>query len=214
MAEYYDEILNEIDQYIARGEYDDAAFLVRRELAMPYIPPETEQALRSREADLRFLRTARRREKEWTLSEILDQLLHGREKGQLAAAAKLTERNLRNCTAELQTYLSRDPLPEAASLIIDSLAEQEVNEEFVYRKNGVEYTFWADAVTPVSASTGFRKALRIMENHYLQDPVKAEAAKGMLIHECYLFLPLSYEEDEADRLAEEIISQVEDLYSD
>ena len=107
-------------------------------------------------------------EKEWTLSEILDQLLHGREKGQLAAAAKLTERNLRNCTAELQTYLSRDPLPEAASLIIDSLAEQEVNEEFVYRKNGVEYTFWADAVTPVSASTGFRKALRIMENHYLQ----------------------------------------------
>ncbi len=211
---FYDEILETIDECVNAGRLEEAHAILQRELGMPYIPAEAEEALHSREHRLRFLLNENREPKEWSLDKTLDRLLHGNATDQLAAAAKLADRNLRSCTAELQEYLSRDPLPEAAAILIDSLAEQQVNEEFTYRKDGTEYTFWADAVVPVSRSGGFRRAAGILEDCYAKDPVKAQMAKEVLINECYLFLPLSYDEDEAMVLADTVIAQIDEMMGD
>ena len=211
---FYDEILETIDECIHNGQLEEANTILQRELSMPYIPAEAEEAFRSREHRLRFLLNENREPRDWSLDKTLDRLLHGSAKDQLAAAAKLTDRNLRSCTAELQEYLSRDPLPEAAAILIDSLAEQQVNEEFTYRKDGTEYTFWADAVVPVSQSGGFRRASVILEDCYAKDPVKAQMAREVLINECYLFLPLSYDEDESQILADTVIAQIDEMMGD
>ena len=47
MTNYYDEILTEIENLIKEGKYDDANFLVQKELNMPYIPIDVEQKLKS-----------------------------------------------------------------------------------------------------------------------------------------------------------------------
>ena len=211
MMNFYDEILETIDGLIEAGSYREAYSILQRELQMPYIPAEAEEAFLAREHRLRFLMNEDRETREWSLEEILDRLLHGGPKEQLAAAAKLSGRNLRDCIPEIQQYLYGSPLPEAAAAVIDSLAEQQVNDEFIYCKDGTEYTFWGDAVIPVSQSGGFRKAAAILDKQYAKDPVMARMAREVLINECYLFLPLSYDEDDALYLADTVLAQINEL---
>ena len=208
---YYEEVLETIDELIEKGSCREAYSILQRELDMPYIPAEAEEAFRTREHRLRFLMNENRETREWSLTEILEKLLHGGPKDQLAAAAKLSDRNLRSCISEVQAYLSGTPLPEAAAIIIDSLAEQRVNDEFTYVKDGTEYTFWGDAVVPVPQSSGFRQAADLLEKHYAKDPVKAQMAREVLINACYMFLPLSYDADEAQLLSDSVIAQIDSM---
>ena len=145
----------------------------------------------------------------------LDSLLRklkGKPKSQLAAASILVTRNLRECLIEIKDYLSKDPCPEAAALLIEGLAEQEISDEFTLIKNGVEYTFWSDDIVPIHKSEGFLKAQSYLEDWLENDhPDFYEMAKTLLIHEVYVFLPLSYDEDEAEDLALAMLKQVSDM---
>ena len=138
--------------------------------------------------------------------------LKGKPKSQLAAASVLVTRNLRECLIEIKDYLSKDPCPEAAALLIEGLAEQEISDEFILIKNGVEYTFWSDDIIPIHKSAGFLKAQSYLKDWLENDhPDFYEMAKTLLIHEVYLFLPLSYDEDEAEDLALTMLKQVSDM---
>ena len=85
-----------------------------------------------------------------------------------------------------------------------------INDEFTLRRNGLEYTFYADEMVPVTKSKGFLKALDLLEIHYQKNPSLYQLAKSILIHKVYLFLPLTYEEYEADSLEKEVIEEVEE----
>ena len=204
---YYDEILNEIRCAIAEGSQEEAAYLLKRELSMPYIPAEIEKELRSLQKDLRFQASERHEPGELS-TEALLRRLKGKPESQLRAVSALCDRNLRSVAAELRDWLSKDPQPEAASLLIDALAEQEVGEEFTVVRNGIEYTFYGDAVTPVAKSGGFREAHRLITAWLAKDPSLAEMARSLLVQRCYNALPLSYEMQEGADLARECVSEV------
>jgi hypothetical protein len=204
---YYDEVLNEIRCAIAEGSQEEAAFLLKRELSMPYIPSEIEEQLLALQKDLRY-QTSGQKEKGELSTEALLRRLKGKPESQLRAVSALCDRNLRSITAELRDWLSKDPQPEAASLLIDALAEQEVPEEFTIVRNGVEYSFFADAVTPVAKSGGFREALRLIGLWLAKDPSLTEMARSILVQRCYLALPLSYELQEGAELASSCIQEV------
>ena len=204
---YYDEVLNEIRCAIAEGSQEEAAFLLKRELSMPYIPSEIEEQLLALQKDLRFQSSGQNEKGELSTDALLRRL-KGKPESQLRAVSALCDRNLRSITGELRDWLSKDPQPEAASLLIDALAEQEVPEEFTVVRNGVEYDFFADAVTPVARSGGFREALRLIGLWLAKDPSLAEMARSILVQRCYLALPLSYEMQEGTDLAKSCIQEV------
>ena len=211
MTNYYDEILMEIENLIKEGKYGDANFLVQKELNMPYIPIDVEQKLKSFKRELNYHLSDEKEIREDSLDSLLRKL-KGKPKSQLAAASILITRNLRECLLEIKDYLSKDPCPEAAALLIEGLAEQEISDEFTLIKNGVEYTFWSDDIIPIYKSAGFLKAQSYLKDWLENDhPDFYEMAKTLLIHEVYLFLPLSYDEDEAEDLALAMLKQVSDM---
>ena len=184
---------------------------------MPYIPEEIETRLKQLEKDLRFAMTEKKERQEASLEHILNKL-KGRPQSQLSAVNALADRNLRAIAPEIRDWLGKDPLPEAAAMMIDLLAEQEVAEEFTFTRNGVEYTFYGDAVTPVVKSEGYQKAYRMLGEWFSKEPSLYELARTVLISKCYMALPVSYEKEEADALALECAHEVteamgmQDLY--
>ncbi|MCH4207092.1 MAG: DUF3196 domain-containing protein [Solobacterium sp.] len=211
MAGYYDEVIEEIRTAINDGKLEDASYLLKKELSMPYIPEEVEPQLRALMRDLAYAKSEKTKEDH---EESLDTLLHklkGRPQTQLGAAESLSERNLRVCINEIKDYLGKDPQPEAAALLIEAIAEQEIGEEFILIRDGLEFTFWGDALTPVIKSEGFLKAVRLLDSWYEKEPDLKEMARTLVIHDAYLYLPLSYEADEALPLAEKTAKQVSDM---
>jgi len=211
MANYYDEILEEIQKLMQEGKTSDAMGLVKRELDMPYIPPETEIQLKKMRRDLQFVLTEKSGGTEISLDTILE-YLKGKPETQLAAAAALSKRNLRECLPEIQNWLASDPFEQAAALVVEEIAEQEIGEEFVWNRHGIQYTFFGDGLTPVSISKGFLKAEKLLEDWLSNDrPDLFEMTKTLLIQEVYMFLPLSYDEEEGETLALQMIQKVSEM---
>jgi len=211
MANYYDEILEEIQKLMQEGKTSDAMGLVKRELDMPYIPPETEIQLKKMRRDLQFALTEKSGGTEISLDTILE-YLKGKPETQLAAAAALSKRNLRECLPEIQNWLASDPFEQAAALVVEEIAEQEIGEEFVWNRHGIQYTFFGDGLTPVSISKGFLKAEKLLEDWLSNDrPDLFEMTKTLLIQEVYMFLPLSYDEEEGETLALQMIQKVSEM---
>ena len=100
---------------------------------MPYIPIDIEQKLKSYKRELNYRLSDVKEIKEDSLDSLLRKL-KGKPKSQLAAASVLVTRNLRDCLVEIKDYLSKDPCPEAAALLIEGLAEQEISDEFTLIK--------------------------------------------------------------------------------
>ncbi len=204
---YYDELIQEIQEAIHTGDRDEAAYLIRRELSMPYVPVETEQKLQELKKELRYIKSEQYESGEPGTDALLRRL-KGKPQSQIRAAAALCDRNLRQITDELRDWLAKDPQPEAASLVIDALGEQEIAEEFMVVRDGIEYTFSGDAVVPVVKSSGFRRGLGLIERWLAKDPSLVEMARSLLVQKCYTALPLSYEFEEGPLLAKECVEAV------
>ncbi len=213
MNGYYSEIIEEIRELIRQDHPADALFLIKKELAMPYIPQECEEILQLLKKDAVYRMAEKRTEKEETAGVLLRKL-KGRPQEQLAAAEALSSKNLREVTAQIREYLAKDPFPEAAALVIDALAEQEVAEEFVMVRDGLEYTFWGDAVTPVHKSEGFLEALKLLEFLLEKEPALLEMARSVLVHTAYMYLPLSYDKEEARMIALQAVRRVGEAMGD
>jgi hypothetical protein len=181
---------------------------------MPYIPPEIETKLKKLKRDLQYQVSENSGTTEVSLDVILERL-HGKPEQQLAAAAALSKRSLRECLPEIQAWLANDPFPQAGALVVEAIAEQEIGDEFVWNRGGMEYTFFGDGLTPVADSKGFLKAEKLLEDWLSNDnPDLYEMAKTLLVHEVYMFLPLSYDEEEGETLALDMVKQVSDMMDD
>lgn len=211
MENYYQETIAEIEQMISGGELSRAWQRLEQEMSMPYVPAEAENALNQIRRDLIFRMAEEKESSEPSVDTLLNRL-QGSPQSQLAAASALSERSLRPILDEIRQWLSNEPFPEAAALIVEALAEQRVEEEFVLLRDGVEYTFWGDDVTPAAESGGFRRALSFLQAWLGNDhPDLFAMCRTLLIHEVYLFLPLSYEEEEGMDLALTVVDQVSEL---
>lgn len=210
---YYDEVTVRIEKDLKEGRLDEAVFLLRQELSMPYVPQEVEAKLRQLQKEAAGQQAARREAGELPLTQLLE-MLQGSPEQQLQAASKLTERNLRECTEEIRTFLAHHPQPQAASLLIDALGQQEVPEEFTYVQDGVEYVFAGDAVVPVARSAGFLKAMGLLEKMLAKNPGALQLARGILIRRAYALLPLSMEEEEGEEEALAAVKEVAESLQD
>ncbi len=211
MAGYYDETLEEIRNLMEEGEYEEALYMIRKELKMPYVPSDFEKSIRSLARDIKAAMNEKKEPKEASLSSLLEGL-RGNEAQQLAAATQLSQRNLRDCVDEIGYFLSHHPCPEAAALIMEALGEQEIREKFTLVTDTMTAEFYGDSIVPVAQSTGFLKALECLKDWLENDnPSMLEMCRTVLIREVYMFLPLSYEEEEGEDLALRVAQQVSSL---
>lgn len=208
MASYYDEVLEEIQDLMDENKNEEAMQMVKKELSMPYIPSDVEPQLKKLKRELDY-RCSLDRQRTEVSSDALLEKLHGKEAEQLSAAAALSSRNLREFLPEIQNWLEDNPFPEAAALMIEAIAEQDIKDDFTLRTNEVEYDFYGDSVTPVAESEGFLEADKLLYDWLgMKHPDLYEMARTLLIHEVYMFLPLSYEKEEAVDLALDVCEQV------
>lgn len=208
MASYYDEVLEEIQDLMDENKNEEAMQMVKKELSMPYIPSDVEPQLKKLKRELDY-RCSLDRQRTEVSSDALLEKLHGKEAEQLSAAAALSSRNLREFLPEIQNWLEDNPFPEAAALMIEAIAEQDIKDDFTLRTNDVEYNFYGDSVTPVAESEGFLEADKLLYDWLgMKHPDLYEMARTLLIHEVYMFLPLSYEKEEAVDLALDVCEQV------
>lgn len=207
MENYYDEVIQEIQENIENKNYCEAMSLLKKELSMPYIPKDVEDKLYALLHDLKFQMSDQSNSYERNIDDILDGL-HGTSEQQLIACSQLVKRNLRDYIEDIRDYLKEDPYVDAAALLVESLAEQEIQDEFVWNKDGVEYTFYGDSITPCAKSKGFLKANLLLQKWLEKNPDMYEMAKSLLIHEVFLFLPLTYEEEEGESLAFDIVENI------
>ncbi len=214
MENYYIDTLDEIEELMQNDQLQQAFSRLEQELGMPYVPADAEARMQQLRKDLIY-RLAEKRERSEPSLDMLLSGLQGSPQRQLASAAALSSRNLREILPEIREWLGSEPFAEAAALMIEAIAEQKIEEEFVLLKDGVEYTFWGDDVTPAAESGGFQKALQHLQAWLANDsPDLLEMSRTLLIHEVYLFLPLSYEETEGEELALNVVREVSDLMDD
>lgn len=214
MNKAYLEAINNIKSLISEEKYIEANFILNEELSQPYIPSDVEEVLISLKKDLNYYLVEDKNYKNIDIDKIL-RMLKGNEKSQLYAANLLCDIDLKEVIDEIKDYLAKDPCPEAASLIIDKIAKQKIDEEFIYKKNGLEYIFEGSLVDPVEESDGFKKALELLNNYLCNDyPYMLELTRPALVHYAYTLLPLSLEEEEANEIVLSIIKDVSDIIDD
>ncbi|MBR3357047.1 MAG: DUF3196 family protein [Solobacterium sp.] len=214
MNSYYDEIIETIRRAVDQKDWMTAEVLLRQELAVPYIPEDYENEFHRLFKEVIRGKAEEQKPAEMPLDNLLEQLKKT-PREQLSAAAELASRNLRSCTEEIREYLSAEPYPDAAALLIEALAEQEIAEEFTLNKEGVTYEFYPDDVTVPSQCEGFLEGIRLLETIYGNDrPDVLNMCRTLLVHAVYRNLPLTYEKEEAPWLLKEIIASVSDMLGD
>lgn len=204
---YYEEIIEEIRRALQEKDYRNARFLLERELRMPYIPGDTEQQLHALMKDLEFAESENARPAGQPDVEEMWVMLQGDAARQLLGASLLSDVNLRPYAERLQACFDKALSPEAQALLIEAIAEQEIDTSFTVTKDGLEYAFDGDAVVPVMKSEGFREAFALLKAWTAQNPGLWNMARELLIHAGYLYLPLSFEKGEGEGLAEEVLMQ-------
>jgi hypothetical protein len=207
--DYYTEILNDLEKLLADEQYDDALFMIRSELRMPYVPPHFREKLEEMEKRIP-------RNDEHTVKvpdeDKIRELLKGDAESQMYAVYSLTNQNLRKHKVLIDDVFSSDVLPQAKDILIYALIEQEISEEFTLNKNGLEYRFVPRYCLLPEESDGYQEAVKQLKEIYLHEPSLYQFAIDLLQEKCFSHLPLSYEAEESGQLVEAITGELAKMF--
>ena len=207
--DYYTEILNDLEKLLADGQYDDALFMIRSELRMPYVPPDFKEKLE--EMEKRIPRSDEHTVKVPDEDKIRE-LLKGDAESQMYAVYSLTNQNLRKHKVLIDDVFSSDILPQAKDILIYALIEQEISEEFTLNKNGLEYRFVPRYCLLPEESDGYQEAVKQLKEIYLHEPSLYQFAIDLLQEKCFSHLPLGYEAEESGQLVEAITGELAKMF--
>lgn len=202
---FYTETQMEIQALMEQKKYDEAKQKILNELSMPYIPAFFEEELKS------YLKEIKAEEKDikFLSAEDIIEGLSGNDAMQLQAINALNQMNCRQFIDEIQHYFNSKPHPNLQALLIDTLIDQQLMDEFTVFQNDVEITFMPRYVEKPSDTDGFIEAEKCFESWFgNDDPSFVELCRQYLIQETFLMLPLAYEEDEGLLLAISIVEAV------
>ncbi|MBR3167309.1 MAG: DUF3196 family protein [Erysipelotrichaceae bacterium] len=207
--DYYTEILNDLEKLLADEQYDDALFMIRSELRMPYVPPDFKEKLEEMERRIPS-------NDEHTLKvpdeDKIRELLKGDAESQMYAVYSLTNQNLRKHKVLIDDVFSSDVLPQAKDILIYALIEQEISEEFTLNKNGLEYRFVPRYCLLPEESDGYQEAVKQLKEIYLHEPSLYQFAIDLLQEKCFSHLPLSYEAEESGQLVGAITGELAKMF--
>ena len=183
---YYDELIDNIENLINNKEYDQAKALILNELNMIYVPSDIENKLND------FLDTIKQyiyKPNSISNDDILN-YLNGDENHQLIAVDELGKRNLRDYIDVCSEFLKNDRFVNAKALLIDSLIKQDINYEFEYVNKCSFIKFNPIKMKIIEETEGFIVGSKIINETYMKDASKAHMALELLYKEAMLSLPI------------------------
>jgi len=208
MESYYEDILKEIRKHMEEGNHKAAYDLLEDELAMPYIPKDSEKVLIDLYNECRSILRFHRNERVYD-DEDIERLLKGSLEEQFMAVELLKKSNLRHHLQEVEQYLCDEPDVLVRALLIDAMMEQNIAEEMHTVVNDMEISFLPCYIEPVMRAKGAIVAANALYDWFEnEDPSFLSLCMECLLQECYLHLPFNMDEDEGIPLALAIVHYV------
>ena len=211
---FYESVINEIQEHIEAGDFDKAEQLVTVELAMPYIPSAVETQLHELKQEVQARRPLIVKQQQYSEEEILA-MLHDTNEKQLYMIEYLAHVNIRDYLPLVHQFFQNAHSHLAENLMIDTLIRQGIQEEFVLKREGLELEI-IPALLEIPAETeGFQQAYECLTEWFeTENPSFLMMAVELLLFQVYWKLPDAFSSDEAELLAESIAIRLFDELQD
>ena len=199
---YYDDILNKINELIKNNDINKALSIVEEELRAPYLPKDFNEKLLSIYDNFHKNNTFIMND------EMIEDFLYSTNEKQLIAVDQLNKKNLREYIDLCNEYLTSKGFINAKVLLVDSLIRQEIGEEIKMDKDGLLFEFIPKYQLPIEESDGYLSGKKHLNDYYLKEPSKAKIALDLLYKEMIMNLPINMNEKEGIEIAIKIIDYI------
>ena len=199
---YYDDILNKINELIKNNDINKALSIVEEELRAPYLPKDFNEKLLSIYDNFHKNNTFIMND------EMIEDFLYSTNEKQLIAVDQLNKKNLRDYIDLCNEYLTSKGFINAKVLLVDSLIRQEIGEEIKMDKDGLLFEFIPKYQLPIEESDGYLSGKKHLNDYYLKEPSKAKIALDLLYKEMIMNLPINMNEEEGIEIAIKIIDYI------
>ena len=199
---YYDDILNKINELIKNNDINKALSIVEEELRAPYLPKDFNEKLLSIYDNFHKNNTFIMND------EMIEDFLYSTNEKQLIAVDQLNKKNLREYIGLCNEYLTSKGFINAKVLLVDSLIRQEIGEEIKMDKDGLLFEFIPKYQLPIEESDGYLSGKKYLNDYYLKEPSKAKIALDLLYKEMIMNLPINMNEEEGIEIAIKIIDYI------
>lgn len=199
---YYDDILNKINELINNNDINKALSIVEEELRAPYLPKDFNEKLLSIYDNFHKNNTFIMND------EMIEDFLYSTNEKQLIAVDQLNKKNLREYIDLCNEYLTSKGFINAKVLLVDSLIRQEIGEEIKMDKDGLLFEFIPKYQLPIEESDGYLSGKKHLNDYYLKEPSKAKIALDLLYKEMIMNLPINMNEEEGIEIAIKIIDYI------
>lgn len=212
--DYYKQMIEQVSKLMNEGDYGEAFKLLEEELAMPYIPSDSEPILVDLFNQCRSQLNASKPAKTMNLEDV-ESLLQGSVDEQFAAVELLRGSNIRKYLDVVSSYLKDSPHYFVACLLIEVMIEQQIQEELLMNKDGLDVRFTPCYVEMPMDSDGVSEAVQIIRDYFEDDnPTFVQMCIEVLVKEAYLRLPFNIDSDESVPLALAISEYVFKAYGE
>ncbi len=207
MGNYYDILVENINQALKANDYGLVKQLIDDELNMPYVPLEVEKKLKALKERLPHKDEALK-----TINvdyEMIALLLKGSVQQQVQAIEYLDDLNIRVYLPLIKDYLINDNLAIIKCYLIAICIRQQINEELAIEKDGLSYQVIPSALQLPEQSDGYSLCQKRLEDMMINDdPSLLNMTLDVLHQLAYLKLPDEYDIDEIEVLTYSILRYV------
>ena len=212
MNPYYASLLREVITLFGSHQYEQASVLIKKELAMPYVPLEVQDIL---ENYLDECRPYLRKSSSFPSVPIED-LIDGTLRQKEMAASMMMRMNLRQIPDLLaKLLLDHDLSDEIKGELIEAMMEQKMEGRFGVYRNGKTVHFEADRILKKTDDPVYLRTLEYFDDWMTADnPGMAEFCRQLLDQEALVRRPYDFSTLEAKRLACSIAALVYEALQD
>lgn len=208
MDTYYEEILKEIVKLMDEKNFQEAFAILNEELAMPYIPKESEEKLIQYYNECRSELDLNKVQRTYC-EEDIEQLLLGTLDEQFAAVELLKNSNIRKHLEAIEAYLNHNAHVLIRAYLIEAMMEQNVSEELHIKIDDMDVTCTPCSLDGPMDSEGAQIAAQTLCTWFENDdPSFLMMCMESLVKEAYLRMPFNIEEDEGMLAAIAIVAYV------
>lgn len=205
---YYDELIDNLNQLINDHDYEKAKAILLNELDLAYVPRDIEEKLYEY---LSIIKSVTNSLKSLSDEEIVD-YLYKDNNHQLLAIEELNKRNIRDYLDICFKYLKSNGFKNAKVLLIDSLIRQEIDYEFEFVDDNKSINFNPKHLKVIELTDGFISCNKMLNDTYMKEPSKLQIGMELLYKECLLYLPKQANNAEGEILVSKIINYIDKAF--
>lgn len=198
---YYEEILQKIDELMDSKDYEQAKRIILNELDIAYVPRDFEEKLNDYLAEINT--------KTFKVKQVSDEdietFLFEDQSHQLIGVDELNKRNLRDFDELVDKYLKEGSFKNAKVLLIDSLIRQSIDKEYTFIDGDSSITFNPSKLVCPEECKAYKKGQEVLSDYYLKEPSKLKMAMDLLFKEIMMSLPNNLDDKDGELIANKII---------